>query len=117
MTKVDDRSDVAPLQLGEAQVRELPIVLVGPEQSPVKRRTVAKEMDSELVDAVEVGLPVPVMTARLHLVDPGPAAVDGRDAVLDPGREHEIGDDGPPAICAVQRLTCERGRGQPQACG
>jgi hypothetical protein len=72
-------------------------MLVRAEQRPVERRAVAKEMDSELVDAVEVGAPVPVVAAHLHLVDPGAAAVDRRDAVLDPGGEHEIGDDGPPA--------------------
>ena len=116
MAEVDDRRDVAPLQLGEGEVGEFPIVLVGAEQGAVERRPVAKEMDAELVDAVEIGLPVPVMAARLHLVDPGAAAVDGRDAVLDPGREHEIGDDGPPCgVARRSRLTRERRRCQPQA--
>jgi hypothetical protein len=32
------------------------------------------------------------MVACLHLVDSGSALVDGRDAVLDPGREHEVSD-------------------------
>ncbi|MEA3053175.1 MAG: hypothetical protein QOG72_2078, partial [Sphingomonadales bacterium] len=54
---------------------------------------IAQEMDSQLVAAIEIGLPVPVMAAYLHLVDAGTAAVDGRNAVLDPGREDEIGDE------------------------
>jgi hypothetical protein len=32
------------------------------------------------------------MAADLHLVDAGLAMIDRRDAVLDPGREHEVGD-------------------------
>ena len=84
----------------EGEVGELPVMLAGAAQRPVERRPVAQEMDAELVDAVEVGLPVPVMAAHLHLVDPGAAAVDGRNAVLDPGRENEIGDESPPSRCA-----------------
>jgi hypothetical protein len=32
------------------------------------------------------------MAAGFHLVDPDAAVLDRRDAVLDPGREHEVGD-------------------------
>jgi hypothetical protein len=32
------------------------------------------------------------MAAHRHLVDAGLAVIDRRDAVLDPGREHEVGD-------------------------
>ena len=97
MAKVDDRRDVAPLQLREGEVGEFPVMLVRAEQGPVERRPEAQEMDAELLDAVEVGTPVPVMAAGLHLVDSGAAAVDGRNAVLDTGCEDEIGDDGPPS--------------------
>jgi hypothetical protein len=34
---------------------------------------------------------VPVMAAGFHLIDPGPAAIDRRDAVFDPGGKHEVG--------------------------
>jgi hypothetical protein len=71
-------------------------------------------MDAELVDAIEVGLPVPVMAAHLHLVDPGAAAVDGRDAVLDSRREDEIGDQGLPRI-ALTQLASDAACGQPSS--
>ena len=58
----------------------------------MKRRAVAEEMDVEILDAVEVGAPVLVETTRFHLVDAGATAVDRRNTVLDPGREHEISD-------------------------
>ena len=46
----------------------------------------------DVLDAVEVLAPVLVVAALLHLVDARRAVVDRRDAVLDPGREHEVGD-------------------------
>jgi hypothetical protein len=97
MAEVDDRRDVAPLQLREGEIGELPVIMARAEQRAVKRRAIAKILDSELVDAVEVGAPVAVMAAHLHLVDPGAAAVDGGNRILHPGREHEIGDGIPPS--------------------
>jgi hypothetical protein len=41
------------------------------------------------------------VTSRINLVDPGAAVVDGRDAVLDPGREHEVGDGASPRVFGV----------------
>ena len=67
-------------------------ILARAEEGLVDRRAVAQIMDADLLDAVEIVAPLFVMAAHLHLVDAGLAAVDRRDAVLDPGREHEIGD-------------------------
>ncbi len=93
MTEVDDRSDLAAPQFGEGEVGELPVELVGAEEGPVERRAVAKIVDPDFLDAVEVLPPALVMAAGGHLVDAGLAVIDRRDAVLDPGREHEVGDD------------------------
>jgi hypothetical protein len=41
------------------------------------------------------------MAAHLHLVDAGSPPVDFRDAVLDPGAEHEIGDTYLPGACGL----------------
>ena len=62
------------------------------DDAPRIRHIVRRVLDADLLDTVEVLLPAPVMVAGLHLVDPRLAVVDGRDAVLDPGREHEVGD-------------------------
>ena len=93
MAEVDDRRDVAAFQLGKGEVGELPVELVGAKVRLVDRRTVAKIVDPDFLNAVEVLAPALVMATDLHLVDSGLAVVDGRDAVLDPGREHEVGDD------------------------
>ncbi len=54
MAQIDDRRDVAPLQLGEGEVGEFPVIFAGAEQGAVERRSVAQEMDAELLDAVEI---------------------------------------------------------------
>ena len=92
MAQVDDRSDVAPLQFGEGEVGELPVEFVRAEIGFVDRRPVAEVIDADLLDAVEILAPPFVMAADLHLIDAGLAVIDRRDAVLDPGREHEVGD-------------------------
>ena len=58
----------------------------------LKRRAEAKELDPELLDRVEIVAPMFVESADLHLVDPRLAVIDGRDAVFDPCREHEVSD-------------------------
>ena len=92
MAQIDNRGDVAAFQFGEREVGELPIELVGPEIGLVDRGAVAKIIDPDLIDAVEVLAPPFIVAADLHLVDSGLAMIDRRDAVLDPGREHEVGD-------------------------
>ena len=93
MAEVDDRSDVAPPQLREGDVGEFPVVLARAEIGLVDRRTVAEIVDPDLLDAVEILSPFFVVAAQLHLVDARLSIVDRRDAVLDPGREHEVSDD------------------------
>ena len=93
MAQIDDRRDVAPLQIGEGQIGEIPVELVGAKVGLVDRRAVAEVIDPDLLDAVEILAPALVMAARRHLVDACLPVIDGRDAVLDPGREHEIGDE------------------------
>jgi len=92
VAEIDDRRDVALLELGEGLVRELPVKLVGTEIGLVDRRPVTEKVDPDLLDAIEILAPPFVMAADLHLVDSGLAMIDRRDAVLDPGREHEVGD-------------------------
>ncbi len=92
VAEVDDRRDVAAPQFGECQVGELPVELVGPQVGLMDRRPVAQEVDPDFLDAVEILAPALIVTADLHLVDAGLAVIDRRDAVLDPGREHEVGD-------------------------
>src|SRR6185369_17511086 len=54
MAEVDDRRDVALLELGEGELGELPIKFVGAEIGLVERRSVAEEIDPDLLDAVEI---------------------------------------------------------------
>ena len=75
--------------------------LPGAEIRPVQRRPVAQIVDPDFLDAVEILAPALVMAADLHLVDAGLAMVDRRDAVLDPGREHEVGDGSVSSICSL----------------
>jgi hypothetical protein len=55
----------------------------------MQRRSVTQEADAELRDQSEVGAPVAVVAALLHLVDAMPSLVDGGDAVLDARGEDE----------------------------
>jgi len=91
MAEVDDRRNIAPLQIVHCQVGEFPVVPARGEKCLVKRRPEAKEGNAEILDAVEVLAPAAIMIARLHLVDARLAVVDRGDAVFDPCREHEIG--------------------------
>ena len=85
MAEVDDRDDAAPLAATSNVVSaKLQSYLLALEPGAVQRRAVAQEADAELRDAVEVLFAALVVAALLHLVDPSPAVVDGRDAVLDP---------------------------------
>ena len=106
MAEVDDRRDVAPLQLGEGEVGEFPVELVRAEVGLVERRPVAEIIDPDLLDAVEILAPAFVVAADLHLVDARLAVVDRRDAVLDPRREHEVGDG---SVSVVFSLTIATG--------
>ncbi len=89
MAEIDDRYDVAALQILEGVVGELPVVAPVTQPGLVDRRAVAQERDPEFLDQGEVGLPVLVEAALLQLIDPIAAVVDGRHAVLDAGGEHE----------------------------
>jgi hypothetical protein len=44
-----------------------------------------------------------VEAAKLHLVDAGLAVVDGRDAVFDSRREHEVCDGSSPAVFTIRQ--------------
>ena len=92
MAEVDDRRDLASPQLGEGEIGELPVEPVGPEIGFVDRRPVTEIVDPDLLDAVEILAPALIVAADLHLIDSSLAVIDRRDAVLDPGREHEVGD-------------------------
>ena len=92
VAQIHDRGDFAALEIGEGQVGEFPVELARPEIGLVDRRTVAEEIDADFLDAVEILAPPFVMAADRHLIDARLAVVDGRDAVFDPGREHEVGD-------------------------
>ena len=91
MAEIDDRRDVDLLQVAEGEVGETPVIALRREPGLVDRRAVAEDADVEVLQQLEIGPPVLVMAALLHLVDALAAVVDGRIAVLDPGREHEPG--------------------------
>jgi hypothetical protein len=55
----------------------------------MERRPIAQDLDIQVVQKLEIRPPMGVMAAFLHLIDARAAIIDGRDAVLDPGREHE----------------------------
>ena len=59
------------LQVAQGEVGELPVIVAWSREGAVKRRTVAEVMDAKFLDAVEIGPPLPVVAAGLHLVDPG----------------------------------------------
>src|SRR6185503_4080834 len=86
---VDRRVELDP---GKA-LGELAVEFIRTKIGLVERRSVAKEIDPNFLDAVEILAPAVVMAADRHLVDARLAMIDGRDAVLDPGREHEVGDE------------------------
>ena len=69
MAEIDDRHDVAPLQLGERHVGEGPVVAARADEGLVQRRTVAQEPDVQVLEQLEIRPPVFVMAALLHLVD------------------------------------------------
>ena len=89
MAEIDDRHDVHLLETGEGEIGELPVVAPGPEERGVDGRPVAQDTDVEIPEQLEIGAPMLVVAALLHLVDAGAAVIDGRAAVLDAGREHE----------------------------
>jgi hypothetical protein len=92
MAEVGDRHDVAALEVREGDVGELPVIAAGRQIGAVNRRAVAQIVESHFVDEIEILPPALIMEAGVHLVDADAAVVDGRDAVLDPGGEHEVGD-------------------------
>ncbi len=101
VAQVHDRSDVTSLQVPQGQVSELPIIFAGRQERPVNGRAVAKELDADVLDEVEVLAPALIMAARFHLIDPSAPVIDRRDAILDPGGEHEISDCVPPFLAVV----------------
>ena len=96
MAEIDDGHDPEAAQLGEGFIREAPVIAAGAEKGAVDRRAIAQEVDAQVLHQREVLPPALVEVAALHLVDPRPAVVDGRVAVLDAGAEHEVGDGGCP---------------------
>src|SRR5689334_8198521 len=93
MAEVDDWGDFAPLQFREGKVGKLPIIFTRSEVRLVDRRAIAEEVDADFLDAVEILAPPFIVAADLHLVDAGLAVIDGRVAVFNTRREHEVGDD------------------------
>ena len=57
-----------PLQLGERQIGEVPVILALAEEGAMQRRAVAQEADIQILEKVEVALPLVVVAALLHLV-------------------------------------------------
>src|SRR4029453_11089569 len=107
VTEVDDRRDVAPPQIVHSQVGKFPVILAGRAESLVQRWTEAEERDAQILDAIEILSPAPIMVTCLHLVDARGAVVDGGDAVFDPRREHEIG------YCSLSLLSLRTAVRQP----
>ena len=90
MAEIDDRDDVAPLQISAKVNRRRPSRIAPGREGRVQGRAVAEEPGCRGPSRSSKSvLPVLVMAALLHLVDAGAAIVDGRNAVLDAGREHE----------------------------
>src|SRR5689334_24639753 len=89
MTEVHNRRDSAPLQFGERLVGKRPVVAARPDVGAVQRRPITKKPDPELLHAVEVLAPAPVVTALFHLVHAPAAVANGRVAVLNAGRKQK----------------------------
>ena len=98
VAQVNDRHDIAAVELAEGLVAEVPVVAPLPEPRRVDRRAIPQYPDADFVEQIEVGLPEGVVPALFHLIDAGPAPVDGRIAVLDPRSEQKrrSGHDRPP---------------------
>jgi hypothetical protein len=91
VAEVDDGDDLATVEVGEGRVCEGPVVAAGAEKRLIDRWAVTQERDAQFLDFVEVGGPLVVVTAGLHLVDADAAVVDGGIAVLDAGgEEHSL---------------------------
>src|SRR6185503_3339316 len=82
VAQVDDGNDVALLQPGERQIRELPVVSALSEERFVQGWAVAQEADVQVPKELEVPLPLVVVTALLHLVSAHTAVLDRGIAVL-----------------------------------
>ena len=93
MAQVDDRHDPQPPHLGENEVGELPVVLVGSGMDAVVRRPIAQLVQSELAHEGQILLPVAVVEGLLELVDAHTAAGHvgyGRVTALDTGGKDEL---------------------------
>src|SRR4030095_6017905 len=91
VTEVDDRRDVAPPQIVHSQVGKFPVILAGRAESLVQRWTEAEERDAQILDAIEILSPAPIMVTCLHVAGARGAVVGGGEAVCAPRREHECG--------------------------
>ena len=92
MAQVDDRHDIAALQVGECQVGEFPVVALPPVQRFVQRWPVTQVFKAECLNQRKIFLPARIVKTALHRVDTGALAVDGRRASLNTGAKHEICD-------------------------
>src|SRR5687767_12456231 len=89
MAQIGDRNYIPFPKVFKRGVRELPVIPIHTQPSPMNRRSVAQVRDSQVPDAIKVRAPVLVMPAFLHLIDPRSAAVDRRITVLDSRRKQE----------------------------
>jgi hypothetical protein len=92
VAQVDDRHNAQSLHLGEDEVGELPVILVGSGVDAIVRRSIAQPAQSELAHQGQVLLPVAIVKGLLELVDAHAASRDvgyGRVTALDTGGKHE----------------------------
>src|SRR5687767_12849778 len=89
MAQVHNRHDREPLHESRDLVEEGPVVSVGTAIDEVERGAIAQVAQTEVLNELEIGAPVAIMTAGGHFVHAPPTALDRWVAALDSGREHE----------------------------
>ena len=92
MAQIDNRHDVAALEIAKPEVAKFPVVAPGAQQRLVDRRALAQVFNTQFLDEPKVFLPALLVITALHLVDTRAPTVDGGHAVFDAGTEHEVGD-------------------------
>src|SRR5206468_2540432 len=88
VTEVGDGHEVTFAQIGEGDVREGPVETTVSKKGTVQWRAIAQEANTKFLYQVKILMPVAIVSALLHFVDPQPA-FDGRRTIFNSCSKHE----------------------------
>src|SRR5438045_5660279 len=89
MTKIHDRKNAAAAEVRKNEICKRPIILAWSQEHSVQGQSIPQKAHSQFIDLIEIGSPVPIMTAEFHFIEPEPPILDGRRAVLNASGKHE----------------------------